>query len=239
MALRMKDRVWAMTAAVVGRVRIGGDVQGRARGGHRLRQARRGRQPRDRLPAVLHRVVVRCRDARQEDVREVPAQGFDRRVLGRPAGRGDRQRDAGRQTAHRLRWRHAEHRLDDQAAGRRRAHRRDARHRLRRVQRLPREERRAEVREREGRHQVARRQARRGAARQLRGSLRPVSLQEGRHQAGRIPEPEHRGHHERLPGWQDRCGGDLGTDRLAPRAGRPGQAHRLGRIGRRRTTARS
>ena len=101
------------------------DCSGAGRGGrfcsragsgsrHRLRQGGRAGQAGGRLSALLHRVLDRRGDARQEVLRKISAQGFDRRVSDRPARRDHRQQHAGRQAAHRLHGRHAVHRLDHQ-----------------------------------------------------------------------------------------------------------------------------
>ena len=147
-------------------------------GRHRLRQGRRAGQARRRLSALLHRVVVGRDHARQEVLREVPAEGIDGRLPDRPAGRDHRQQPARRQAAHRLHGRHAGHRVDDQAGRRRRPPRRRRRHGLGPVQHVPGAHRRAEVRERPGSDQVARRQDGRGAQGQLHRPLRPGGVQE-------------------------------------------------------------
>ena len=79
----------------------------RRRGRHRLRQGRRAGQARGRLSALLHRVVVGRDHARQEVLREIPAEGIDGRLPDRPAGRDHRQQPARGQAAHRLHGRHA------------------------------------------------------------------------------------------------------------------------------------
>ena len=54
---------------------------------------------------------------------------------------------------------------------------------------------------------------------QLHRPLRPGGVQELRDQAVGIPEPEHRGHHQRLPREEARRRRDLGADGIASRPG--------------------
>ncbi len=119
-------------------------------------------------------VVVRRGDARQEVLREVPAEGLGGRVPDRPAGRDHRQQHARQQAEHRLHGRHAVDRVDDQD--------RDVADirlvanlglALRPVQHLPRPQRRAAVQASpKEATQVARRQDRRGAEGLLHRPLR-------------------------------------------------------------------
>src|SRR5579883_1825470 len=55
-----------------------------------LRKGRRACPARGGVSALLHRVVVRRDHARQEVLREVPAEGLDGELRGRPAGRDHR-----------------------------------------------------------------------------------------------------------------------------------------------------
>ena len=208
---------------------IAASLSGGGAGAHRLRQAGRTGQAGGRLPAVLHAGVVRRGDARQEVLREVPAEGLERRVPDRPAGRDHREQHARRQAAHRLHGRHAGDRLDHQAGGGRHPAGRRARPGLGPVQRLPRAQRRAAVQGREGSDQVARRQDGRGAEGLCTDRFRAGDLQEVEHPAQGVPEPEHRGDHVQLPRRQARRGGDVGADHLAAGRGRARAPRRHGR----------
>ena len=84
---------------------------GERRRGEGLRQAGQPDRSRDRLSALLHRVLVRRDHARQEVLREISPEGIENRFPGRPAGRDHRQRHAGRKGRCRLRRRHARDRI--------------------------------------------------------------------------------------------------------------------------------